>query len=625
MGVVDSARRVVSNAAWLIAVLFVTIVQPLYLLPIEQQLPITLMLVMIGLFLRRPFLTQSETTRVAVRVLNIVVDGTFVIGAVVVGGYIAIHFRAIIFRQGAFTAQDLLYSYIAVLLVLEGVRRSVGWPLTMVCLTALAYALYGRYMPGALMHRGYSAGRVAQQLTLSYAGIYGIPLQVMLRYVILFIVFGALLQVSGAADFLVTFAKSFAGRYTGGLGKVAVVASALVGSISGSAAGNVATTGSVTIPAMKKAGYEPHFAAAVESVASTGGQIMPPVMGAAAFLMADYLGIPYVRVATAAIIPALFYFLSAGAAIDLYARANGIHGLPKNEVPRIWPVVRSGWIYLFLIVLVYGLLIAGYSATLAAFAGVIAAAALALFKRVGLRGAFEALSSGAESAATLCAVTAGAGIVVGVVQLTGIGAQLAGVLVEMSMGNVIFLLVLVMVASIVLGMGMPTTVVYVLLAALVAPALVQLGITPLGAHFFFFYFGVLAAITPPVALASYAAASIAGSPFDKTGWAAFKIALPAFIVPFFFVLNPALLLDGTPLKILHSTVTAGLGIWLFAVGLMNYLNGRLPLWARAVFIGIALLLIAGDWITDAIGFVVLAAMLVYRFKQNSPKGALPPL
>ena len=296
-----------------------------------------------------------------------------------------------------------MISVIAVVLVFDAVRRAVGWPLTIVALVALAYALFGRMMPGALFHRGYSFNRISLQLAMSYSGIYGIPLQIMVRYVILFIVFGALLQVSGAADFLVRFSTSFAGRYTGGLGKVAVVASGLVGSISGSAAGNVATTGSVTIPAMKGSGYEPHFAASVEAVASTGGQIMPPIMGAAAFLMADYLGIPYIMVVKAAVIPAFLYFFSAGAAIDIYARSKNIMGLPKSQIPSFWGVIKTGWIFLALILLVYGMLIIGYSPTMAAFAGIIAAAALIVVPEGGNQGALRsALGWCTVCSETLC-------------------------------------------------------------------------------------------------------------------------------------------------------------------------------------------------------------------------------
>jgi len=609
-------RETVAKVSWLATLLFITFVQPLYLLPIEQQLPITLMLVMIGLFYHRPFFKVKEAPGKQGSLSLFVLDTLFVMAAIVVGLYITINYHAIIYRQGAFTAMDGVISVIAVVLVFDAVRRAVGWPLTIVALVALGYALAGRLMPGALFHRGYSFNRISLQLAMSYSGIYGIPLQIMVRYVILFIVFGALLQVSGAADFLVRFSTSFAGRYTGGLGKVAVVASGLVGSISGSAAGNVATTGSVTIPAMKGSGYEPHFAASVEAVASTGGQIMPPIMGAAAFLMADYLGIPYIMVVKAAVIPAFLYFFSAGAAIDIYARSKGILGLPKSQIPSFWGVIKTGWIFLALILLVYGMLIAGYSPTLAAFAGIIAAGLLIIVRKVGLKALMDALYDGAQSAAKLCAVTAGAGVVVGVIQLTGLGAQLASFMVEISQGHVFILLILVMFASIVMGMGMPTTVVYVLLAALVAPALVKLGVDIVGAHFFFFYFGVLAAITPPVALASYAAASIAKSDFDKTGWTAFKMAVPAFIVPFFFVMNPALLMNGTLFQIIYGVITSVIGVWMISVATMNYLAGRLPLWGRGLIIIGAVLLIGHSLVTDIAGYLVLAGLILVWFRRR---------
>ena len=611
-------RGAISKIAWLLTLVFITFVQPLYLLPIEQQLPITLMFVMIGLFYQRPFILSGEKRGKSVEAVLFALDTLFVAAAIVIGLYITLNYHAIIYRQGAFTPLDAVMSVIAVILVLDAVRRAVGWPLTIVCLVAFAYALLGRIMPGALFHRGYSVKRISLQLALSYSGIYGIPLQIMVRYVILFIVFGALLQLSGAADFLVRFSTSFAGRYTGGLGKVAVVASGLVGSISGSAAGNVATTGSVTIPAMKGSGYEPHFAASVEAVASTGGQIMPPIMGAAAFLMADYLGIPYLEVVKAAVIPAFLYFFSAGSAIDVYARSKRILGLPKSEIPSFWQVIRKGWIFLALIMLVYGMLIGGSSPTLAAFVGVIAAAVLTAVRRVGFSALIDALYDGAQSAAKLCAVTAGAGIVVGVIQLTGLGAQLASFMVDISQGHVFILLLLVMFASIIMGMGMPTTVVYVLLAALVAPALVELGIDLIGAHFFFFYFGVMAAITPPVALASYAAASIAKSSFDKTGWTAFKMSIPAFIVPFFFVRNPALLMNGSVPEILYGLVTATIGVWMISVASINYLGKKLPWWGRLIIVLGAICLIGSHLILNLLGYLVLAGM-IFVWTRSSKK------
>ena len=369
---------------------------------------------------------------------------------------------------------------------------------------------------------------------------------------------------------------------------------------------------------MKRGGYQPHIAGAIESVASTGGQIMPPIMGAAAFLMADYLGIPYLKVAAAAVIPAVLYFLSAGVAIDLYARAYGLRGLRRDEMPRFLQTLRQGWIFLVLIALVYVMLVMGYTATRAAFVGVVAATILTLLKRVKLAEVWDVLKQSSEAAGILCAVTAGAGIVVGVVQLTGLGAQLAAALVDLSGGSVIVLLLLVMVASLILGMGMPTTVVYILLAALVGPALVTMGLEPVSAHFFFFYFGVLAAITPPVALASYAAASIARSDFNQTGWASFKMAIPSFIVPFFFALNPALLLDGTTAEIIRCSITAALGVWLISSAVMNWMNGRLPWFARLILLASSALLIDGGLLTDIVGLVVLIGMLVWRFRFTPP-------
>jgi len=616
----SGARNTLGDVVWIASILYVVAVQPLYLRPIEQTLPIVLGLVLVGVFLKRPLFGKRKNAGPALRRVGDVVDGALVLASALATGFVATQYAAIIFRQGAFTQADLVVSVITVVLVLEAIRRTVGWPLVVVCFVFLAYALSGPYLAGPFLHRGYSVARTSQQLTLSYGGIYGIPLQVMLRYVILFIVFGAILQASGAADFLVKFAQSIAGRYSGGLGKVAVLASGLIGSISGSAAGNVATTGSVTIPAMKRAGYPPHVAAAIESVASTGGQLMPPVMGAAAFLMAEYLGIPYARVALAAIIPAIFYYLAAMVFIDLYARKNGIRGLPRHELPPVLRTIREGWPYLILLALVYGLLIAGFSPTRAAFIGIIAASALALVRRVGLRTTLQVLRTAAASSAVLCAVTAGAGIVVGVVQLTGLGATLAGALVDASFGNVVVLLLLVMVASIVMGMGMPTTVVYVLLATLVAPALRIMGIEPLSAHFFFLYFGVLAAITPPVALASYAAASIAESPLDKTAWRAFTMALPSFIVPFFFVFNPALLLIGTPLEVVHAAITGAVGIFLFSAAIINHLAGPLRPWMRALLLGAAILLIEGGWVTDLTGLVVLAIVVFVQRRAHTAAG-----
>lgn len=600
------------HTVWFGALLFVVVVQPLYLLPLDQVLPFTLMLVMVGLFLTHPLISTEQGRNRWLASLGDLVDLVLVIAAVAVGLYIGINYSAIIFRQGAFTHTDEIVSMIGLVLTFETVRRAVGWPLTIVCLVFLAYAIFGREMPGLLINRGYSLPTSAKYLMLSYAGVYGIPLVIMVRYVILFMVFGGLLQISGAAEFLVRIAQAIAGRYTGGLGKIAVLASALIGSISGSAAGNVATVGSVTIPAMKEGGYPARFAAAIEATASTGGQIMPPIMGAAAFLMADYLGIPYIEVATAAILPAIFYFLSVGIAIDLYARRYGLKGLPRKDLPKFLPTLKQGWYFLIIIAIVYGLLIKGFSPTRSAFIGVISAAVLALIKRAGIRRTLKTLATTGESAAILCAVTAGAGIVVGVTQLTGVGAQLASLLVAASLGHLILLLLLVTVVSLILGMGMPTTVVYVLLAALVGPAIEQMGLHAITANFFFFYFGVLAAITPPVALASYAAASISGSSLNETAWTAFRMAFPTFIVPFFFAYNPSLLMQGSALHIALHAVIALVGIVFFSIAAIGNLGSPIPWWQRALLLISGLLLVKPYWLGYAIGFPLGLALIAYQ-------------
>ncbi|MBO8140800.1 MAG: TRAP transporter fused permease subunit [Firmicutes bacterium] len=613
MSVLAGIRRGLSVVCWASAVLLVVIVQPLYLMPIEQQLPIVLALSLMGLFARTPlFRREGKPAALAAGLADLVL----VLAAAVTGYYVAAHYQEIIGRQGAFTAADVRVSLVALVLVIEAVRRGVGWPLTLVCLVFIAYALYGRQMPELLMHRGYSIERTASHLLLSYAGIYGTPLKIMIRYVIIFILFGTLLQAVGASDALVRFARAVAGRYTGGLGKVATIASALVGSVSGSAAGNVATTGSVTIPAMKRGGYPAHVAGAIESVASTGGQIMPPIMGAAAFLIADYLGLPYGRIALAATMPAVLYFLATGVAVDLYARAHGLRGVARSELEPLPKVLREGWMYLLPIAVIYVLLVAGYTPTLSALLGLGMAVVLLLVRRVRLREVLGALEQAGASAATLCVVAAGAGIVVGVMQLTGLGARLASILVDLSMGSSMVLLLLSMVTSIILGMGMPTTVVYVLLVSLVVPALVRMGIEPIAAHFFIFYFGVLAAITPPVALASYAAASIAGSSPDRTGWMALKIALPAFIVPFFFARNPALLLQGPWITVVLSGVSAALGVCFLAVAIMNYLHGPLPWWARLAAAIAALMLIRQGITTDLLGLALFGLVWYQRRRDR---------
>ena len=615
---VRAAVRAVCGVA---ALLFVVVAQPLYLLPVEQQLPVVLGLVVLTILAATPLAGQRSGVRAA---LGQAVDLVLAVAGVGFAVYLGRHYQDIIGRQGAFTAVDTAVAAAGLVVVLEAVRRSVGWPFTLLCLAFLGYALAGPYMPSVLVHRGYTLGQTASELMLSYTGVLGTPLRIMVQSVVIFLAFGAVLQAVGASRVLLRLAEAVAGRFTGGLGKVAVLGSALVGTVSGSAAGNVATTGTVTIPAMKQGGYPPHVAGAIEALASTGGQIMPPVMGAAAFLMADYLGVPYGRVALAATLPALLYFLAAWVAVDLFARGHGLRGAPSGGGMSAGQVLREGWLYLLPVVAIYVLLVRGYSPTLSALVGIALAAVLLVVRRARAKELLDALVQAGDSTATLCAVAAGAGVVVGVLQMTGMGARLASMLVDLSRGSSLVLLVLTMVTSVIMGMGMPTTVVYVLLASLVVPALTRMGVTAMAAHFFIFYFGVLAAITPPVALASYAAASIAQDSPGRTGWMAFKMALPAFAVPFVFVREPALLFQGSIAHAAAAALAAGMSVYALGAAVMNHLAGPMPAWLRVVTGAAGVLLAGVHWQAELAGLGLLAVATGVQVARVAGERRRPP-
>ena len=622
------ARGALGDLFWIAAMLFVVVVQPLYLLPVEQQLPITLTLVMVGLFLKRPTVRDEAKASRPVVLLGRGVDLVLIVASAVAGAYVAMNYAAIIFRQGAFTPTDNFMAMVLLVLVLEGVRRAVGWPLTIVCLVFILYALFGRQMPGPLLHRGYSLERIGRHLALSYSGIYGIPLAVMVRYVILFIVFGALLQVSGAADFLVRFAQSIAGRFTGGLGKVAVVSSALVGTISGSAAGNVATTGSVTIPAMKRGGYQPHFAGAIESVASTGGQIMPPIMGAAAFLMAEFTGLPYSRIIAGAAIPALLYYFGVWSGVHYEAKKLGLKGLSREDLPKFKRIMLDrGHLIIPLVAIIY-LLVTGFTPMKAALWAIILSILSSMVRkatRIKPMEIIKGLEAGARGALGVIAATACAGIIIGVVTLTGLGLKLGSVLVEIANGNLLITLFFTMLTSILLGMGVPTTANYVITSTIAAPAIVMImaqraGLDPfavapahiiLPAHMFAFYFGIIADVTPPVALAAFAGAGIAKANPMKTGVNATKLAIAAFLVPYIFVMSPQMLLfNVTPIGLIWMLITSLIGI--------TAVSGAVNAWFRthmnwieriAAFAG-GLLMIYPGLVTDSIGLGLCGAVFI---------------
>jgi TRAP transporter 4TM/12TM fusion protein len=519
---------------------------------------------------------------------------------------------------------ELLVSVVGVALIMELTRRVAGLALIVITGVFLVYAFAGPLLPGILEHQGYGAPRFFSYLYTDN-GILGPTTAVSSTYIILFITFAAFLQASKVGDYFVNFAFAAAGRSRGGPAKVAVFASGLMGMINGTSAGNVVATGSLTIPLMKRVGYHPRSAGGIEAAASTGGQIVPPIMGAGAFIMAEITGIPYTDIAIAALIPAGLYFLSIYLMVDLEARRDGMQGLAKAQLPVFKDMVKQVYLFLPIIILV-GTLFMGYSVIRAGTLAMISAAVVSWFTPhwMGPKALLNALSLGARMAVPLIAVCACAGIIVGVISLTGVGARFASMLLGIADASHFLALFFAMCISILLGMGMPTTAAYAVAASVVAPGLQQIGIPPLVAHFFVFYYAVLSAITPPVALAGYAASAIANTDPLKTAMTSFKFGLSAFIVPFMFFYSPALLMEGHWWEILRVVITASIGIYLLAAAVQGYfMSGRANVLQRLILLLAALAMIAGGWMTDLLGIglgsIVLTTQLVAsRSMAKSP-------
>ena len=495
----------------------------------------------------------------------------------------------------------------ALVLVLVLIQRVVGMSLLVVCLLFLAYAFWGAHIPGMLAHKGFSWNEVVDYLGFGLEGLYSSAIGVSATYIAAFIVFGTFLERCGAGDVLMDLGRALTGHYRGGPAKIAVITSAFFGTISGSAAANVYATGAFTIPMMKKAGYKPTFAGAVEAAASTGGQIMPPVMGAAAFLMADTLGIPYLEVCKAAVIPAFLYFFSILMMVDFEAAKLGLVGVPKEELPRMKDVVKRLYLLLPIVALLV-IMMLGYTPFRAAMAAAAAAVVVSWGDKkfaIGPRRFVEILSTAGRRMILIAVACLGAGIVIGVVSLTGVGLNLASVVISISGGSTIVALILIMLASLLMGMGTPTTVAYVLVATLGVPALRELGFSVLSSHFFVFYFGVISMVTPPVAVAAYAGAEVAGASMMRTGLIASRLCSVAFIVPFFFMYDPALLMQGEWQNILQVFVTATIGTVALAGGMERWFFRPIPLpVALLLIVGACLLIIPGS-ITDMIGLGIV--------------------
>ncbi|WP_447956846.1 TRAP transporter permease [Vreelandella sp. EE7] len=506
------------------------------------------------------------------------------------------------------------------LLILELTRRVAGLALVVISVIFLGYVFAGPYLPGFLGYPGLSVQRFFSQVYTD-AGILGPTTAVSSTYIILFIIFAAFLQASKVGDYFVNFAFAAAGRARGGPAKVSIFASGLMGMINGTSAGNVVSTGSLTIPLMKKVGYPARSAGAIEAAASTGGQIMPPIMGAGAFIMAEVTGIPYTEIAIAAIIPAVLYFASIYFMVDFEAARKGMRGMRKDEIPLFSRLVKQVYLFAPIIILIVALFM-GYSVIRAGTLATASAAVVSWISpnKMGPRAILKALQLAGTMSIQIIAVCACAGLIVGVISLTGVGARFSSLLLGLAGVSQLLALVFAMLISILLGMGMPTTAAYAVAASVVAPGLINIGIQPLVAHFFVFYFAVVSAITPPVALASYAAAGISGDNPMGTSVASFKIGLAAFIVPFMFFYSPAMLMEGSAMQILRVGVTATLGIVLLSGMVQKWFFGPVNTLQRVVMLVGAIFMIYGGIYTDVAGLAIGAALFVMQRKQyaNTP-------
>ncbi len=560
-----------------------------------------------------------------------IIDWVLSGASIVLGGYIFFYYHDIVLRAGMPNKLDVILGIVAILIVLEGARRIVGKEIAILAIIFLAYAYFGRSLPGVIAHRGYNITQISEYMYLSTEGIFGIAIGVSSTYIFLFVLFGAFLQSSGMGQLFNDLSMGIAGSAKGGPAKVAVVSSGFLGSINGSAVANVVTTGAFTIPLMKKIGYKKEFAGAVEATASCGGQILPPVMGASAFIMAEYLGISYLTIAVSAIIPAFLYYFGVIVMIHFRASKDGLEGLPKEACPKVGEVLKSsGYLLIPIIVLVY-MLVKGRTPINAAFYSIILTIILHVIAKVIKgegKGVFmdviNALETGARTALGVAMSCAVVGLIIGVATLTGFGLKLAGAILFLGHGVLFLTLFFTMIACIVLGMGLPSIPAYIITATMAAPALAKMGVPPLVSHMFVFYFGILANLTPPVALAAFAGAGIAGGNPTKTGLQAVKLALPGFIVPYIFAYSPELLMiDATPLTIVIAVVTAIIGVISLGGAAEGYMLTNLNAPLRIISFVAAILLMIPGLTTDLVGLAIFIIMLIYqkRHKKLTPASA----
>ena len=554
------------------------------------------------------------------------IDIFFIGITIVTGWYMLTNAEGIQIRQGNVNDMDMVYGTLLLALVLEATRRTNGLLMSLIGLFFIVYIFFGRYFPGILAHPGARYGKMIDQMFNSTLGLFSSPIYVSSTILILFVIFGSFLMKSGGGQFFTNFAFGALGNKTGGPALSAVGASALVSTITGNGAANAAITGSFTIPLMKKTGYSKKFAAAVEAVASQGGQIMPPIMGASVFIMAEAIGVPYIKLALYALIPAIIYFLIAGFIIYFHSKKLELAGIPKESLPNPWEVLlKQGYLFLPILIII-GLMVIGYSPMKAGFYAIFITVALSWIRkatRMNLLRILGAIEDGVRGALTVIAACATAGIIVGAVSLTGLGLNFSRFMIEVADGQTFLLLVMIAISSIILGMGMPTVSAYVILAVLGVPALVAAGINLIAAHMFVFYFGVLSGLTPPVAITAYTTAGIAGSNPNATALYAVRIGAGGFLLPFIFAYNPELLLqEGNAATIALAVASALISSYIFASAVENYLIHRLNIIQRVLLFAAAAALIIPGLMTDLVGVVLFVGVYMWQKKEVRLKAGI---
>jgi len=541
--------------------------------------------------------------------LDLILVGT----AVAIQIYILYDYEAFCNRISDANTIDSVVGAILVVLVLEAARRTIGWSMFFICLSSVCYALYSNYLFGFLEGPPVSYHWLFSYMLMEEGGVYGIPIMAMASFIMLFLIFGAFLIRSGAAEFFVDLSVALTGRQVGGPGKSAVIASMLMGSLNGSCVANVITTGSVTIPLMKKVGYAPRFAGAVEAVASTGGPFMPPVMGAAGFIIAAFLGVSYLEVVIAAALPAILYFLSLFFMVHFEALRLGLKVLPRSELPSLGKTLKGGWYNIISLLVIMTFIVLGYSVGMAAFWGIITVFVLSFFSRshkMTPDGLLIAFCEAARMAVPVSIACAASGLVIGSMTLSGLSLRLSGIVIALAGGHLWLILIYTSILCLILGMGLPTTAIYIVVSAVIVPVLVETGVVEMGAHLFAFYFGVISAITPPVCMAAFAAAGISGSSPMKTGFLAVRIGIAAYIVPFMFVYNPALLFEGNFVETFYVFLRSSLGVICLASGVVGMLVSRVSLIERVLLVVAAFSFLKSSYIYDFIGLSLLIYVLI---------------